>query len=461
VIQLSGELDDRRVVVCGAGMAGLTAAITALELGAHVTVLEKAPKAGGTAAISGGSFWTFADLNELRRAIPSGDALLQQEVCDGLDAGLEWLGSLGVRLQPFTVIKHGRGKSAVPHEAIDALLHRFNALGGELRLETSVDALLERDGRVVGVLAASERECFELSADAVILATGGFQGNPELIARYMRGVDVILRANPWSTGDGMIAAERVGAALTPGMDHFYGHALAASPARIRPETFREASQYYGTLVVALNRSGLRFADESAGTGEEVLNQQLAQQADGEGFYVADNAIAQMNAQPGLLVRVVIERAIAAGGTVVRADTLEGLCHGLAQHGVPARVALKTLTEFNTAVTSGRSDELVPPRARNLYPISSPPFFAVKVKAAITFSMGGLAVDESMRVLRRSGGSSPLAAFVTNVSDVRMMPIRGLWAAGCDVGNLSHLGYMGSLSAALVTGRIAGASAGRA
>lgn len=449
------------VIVCGGGMAGLTAAVTALEGGARVTLLEKGSEVGGAALISGGAFWTWADFRELRRAVPRGDATLQQLVYDGLDAGLRWLQEEGVRLGPFEpAMPHGRGQTAVPRQAIDALLQRFTALHGELRLETSLDDLLVRAGRVIGVRAAIGQECVDLAADAVVLATGGFQGNPELISRYMfRGPGhVLLRGNPWSTGDALLAAERIGAALTPGMNHFYGHALAVPPAGIRKEAFREVSQYYGHLVVALNRWGVRFADESAGTGEEVLNQRLAGQPEGEGFYVCDRSVADMEARPGLITGIQIKRAVAAGAPVVRADTLEELCEALQPHGLQSKVALRTLNEFNAALVNGRADELLPPRGRNRYPLATPPYYGVKVKASITFSMGGLAVDESMCVLRRSGGSSVMAEFVASLDEYRATPIPGLWAAGCDVGNINHLGYVGALSTALVTGRIAGTGA---
>jgi hypothetical protein len=83
-----------------------------------------------------------------------------------------------------------------------------------------------------------------------------------------------------------------------------------------------------------------------------------------------------------------------------------------------------------------------------------------VKASITATTGGLAVDDQMRAVRRSGSSSPLAQSTTKLDDYRSAPIPGLYVAGADIGNASHVGYMGLLGLALVSGRIAGVGSAR-
>jgi succinate dehydrogenase/fumarate reductase flavoprotein subunit len=464
------------VVVCGGGFSGLCAAVTALQAGAAVTLIEKAPHLGGTTLLSGGTVWTFADYAKIREHISRGDPALQWLVHETLPDSRAWLESMGVKFEHIgQMLVHGDGYVMDPAGAIGLLAERVRALGGEIRTETALHSLVIRDGVITGVRTLRDGRVSELAAGAVVLATGGFQGNPELLARYvLRDPDnLLLRANYWSTGDGFIAATQIGAAASPGLDTFYGHALAAPPARVDNTQFREAAQYQGRLSVAINMAGERFADETESTGEEVLNQRLAQQPGGLGWYVMDNEIMERTPMQGrgALIRVILERSKKIGAVVVEGATLEELCSGLARHGVPQARALATLREFNAAMESGRADELQPPRSDNRRPLRDAPYRAIFVKAGITFTMGGLAVDEKARVLWRAGTSSHYApmpierAYIQSDGAAtaigqhyRQMPIQGLFAAGNDAGNISHFAYMGGLSSALTMGRNAGRNA---
>ena len=469
--------DSDRIIVCGGGLAGLSAAVTALQAGAKVTLIEKAPELGGTASVSGGLIWTFGDYEVARAKVPHGDPALQWLVFDSIDESRAWLQTLGVKLGPMEerVLEHGRGQSVEPAQMIEALAKRFSALGGETLLETALESLILSGGVVRGVRTLRDGRVAELPGGAVILATGGFQGNPELLARYVLNDpdNLILRANPWSTGDGFMAATQVGAAVSPGLDNFYGHALAAPPARYSRFQFRDVTQYHGSLSVALNLDGVRFADETGGPGEEALNQQLARQRGGRGVYIVDDDAMELHPNQGreTITRTILARARSVGGTVIEAATLEELCEGFPALGIPAERALASLREFNTVMESARADALKPGRLQHRKPLVKPPFHAVAVKAAITFTMGGLQIDERARVLWRAGGTSPFAqvpesrayvdterSVVAIGSDYRQMPIRGLYAAGNDAGNISHFGYMGGLASALTVGRTAGANA---
>jgi len=465
-----------RVVVCGGGLAGLSAAVTAQEAGASVLLIEKAPELGGTTKLSGGLLWTFADYEEARRKVPHGDPALQWLVLETLAESRSWLQKLGVKMGPLErVLGHGNGQSVDPAEMIEILAARFARLGGEVRLESGLESLLASNGIVHGARTVRDARFEDHPAAAVVLATGGFQGNHELLARYIVAdpMNLALRANYWSTGDGLIAATRLGAGVSPGLGTFYGHALAAPPARYSKFQLRDASQYHGALSVALNLNGERFADETAQTGEEALNQALAQQPEGRGVYIVDEDAMDETPIQGRpsVTRAILGRATALGGTVIEAATIEKLCERLAECGVSAARALVTLREFNTAVANGRADDLVPRRALRRKALSRPPFRAVAVKAAITFTMGGLLIDERARVLWRAGSTSSFAptpvdrayadtsgAATAIGSDYRQMPIVGLYAAGNDAGNISHFGYMGGLATALTTGQAAGREA---
>lgn len=464
------------VVVCGSGLSGFAAAVTCLEAGVPVTLVEKAPETGGTTVLSGGLIWTFADYEKIREEIPDGNPILQYLVHDEVAEGRAWLEGIGAKLGPEeTLLGHGWGRIMDPPQAINVLHRRFAELGGELLLETPMTSLLQENGTVTGIRVLRDGRPVDMPASAAILATGGFQGNPELVSRYIvpEAANLLLRANRWSTGDGLLAAQGVDAAVTSGLNNFYGHALTATPARYGKLEFRDVSQYYGQAAVAVNLDGERFADESAGLGEEILNQQLARQPKGRGYYIIDSSILRSYPIEGLEVvtKAMIDRARAAGADMVEAGSIEDLCSRLGEKGLPPKRLLQSLRGFNEAVTAGDGVNLKPPRRRLQTPLAEPPFYAVAVQAAITFTMGGIAIDEEARVLRRQGSSAlqaplPESRGLTERegeslvigTDHREMTIPGLYAAGCDAGNISHFGYMGGLATGLTTGRVAGRSA---
>ena len=474
----SKQVDANRVVVCGGGLSGLTAAISALEAGVPVTLLEKGAELGGNAILSGGMIWTYADYDRMRADIPNGDAMIQWMIHENIDAARTWLATQGVDLGPDQRCHEdfGLGRQMQPPQAIEALGKRFVELGGDLRLESSLDSLITDNGVVRGVRIARDDRVSDEASRAVVLATGGFQGNSELLTRYVlkNPSNLYLRSNPWSTGDAFLAATQIGAAASPGMHNIYGHALAAPPARFTKWEFRDVSQHYGQKAVAINLRGERFCDESLGGSEDTLNQSLIHQPEGRGFYIIDHELydsKDMHASK-VVTRVIVDRAKKAGAPVVVADTIEELCKKLAAFGIPEPRVLRELTEFNQLLQSGRGDDLLPPRKLHRLPLIHPPFYAVAVKASITFTMGGLQIDNLGRVVRRTASSSVLAPVPAERAlddaetpvkrigvEYRQTVIEGLYAAGCDVGNISHHEYAGGLAPALATGRVAGRNAG--
>ena len=449
------------VVVLGAGMAGLCAAVAALEKDADVLVLEKGTRFGGSMALSNGIVWTFAREADVRQLVPQGDPALQDLLVAGLDESMEWLTAQGVELEPHReFLGHGHGRTASPPQMTAALADRIGRLGGRMLAGTAVQSLLAQDGAVTGVLAFDHLGPVEVKARAVILATGGFQGNAELLARHVTPYadSVYLRANPWSTGDGLLAAMEAGAAATPWLNTFYGHAMTAPPGRFNAFGFQDMSHKYGPMAVALNLEGRRFADESAGTGEETLNCHIARQPQATAVYVFDAVTADRAYEAGPLARVVIERARQAGGPVVEAGSLEALAQEMQAWGLPAGQVVETLTSYNAAVRSGNGHLLQPARLGNPYPVAQPPFTAALVRAAITFTCGGIRTDLDMRVLRRASSVSMLPLVTAPRDELQVGTIGNLYAAGSDVGGFSSENYMGGLAQALVTGRAAGAAA---
>ena len=216
-------------------MAGLVAAARARELGASITVREKGDRPGGSFLYSSGVVWRYRDWDTFRAQCPGGDPELQRAVFDQLDDALAWLESLGA-----PVVQRGTG----------------NELTAGVRLDPAgtVDILARAAGDV-----ELGKPLQDLPAAPVVLATGGFQGSRELVRRYVttEAASLRLRANPWSTGDGLRLALERGASLSEGMDEFYGRNLAAAP-QIPPERFVELAQLYARYAKVTNAAGEEF-----------------------------------------------------------------------------------------------------------------------------------------------------------------------------------------------------------
>jgi hypothetical protein len=196
-------------------MAGLVAAARLRELGHEPRVLEKGTRAGGSMLLSSCVVWRHLEWERLRAECPRGDESLQRLIWERLDDALGWLESLGVEPawrdteNPLTT-----GRRYEPR----ALTRLLVDAAGEVELETP----LPKDAE-----------------PPVLLATGGFGG------RLARDRGLLLRANPWSDGDGLDFAVARGAAASTGMDEFFGRVMPAPPARIREEDFVPLSQLYG------------------------------------------------------------------------------------------------------------------------------------------------------------------------------------------------------------------------
>jgi hypothetical protein len=248
-----------------------------------------------------------------------------------------------------------------------------------------------------------------------------------------------VRAHPRSTGDGFRAALHKGALASAGLGEFYGRNLPAPPADFSPEQFVEVSQLYGRYAVAVNASGERYADEGADWSETALTRATAHQPGLHAWYVLDASGLEGRVRERT-AKEMVETAKSTGGTVIEAADLTELADRLAARGVPRETFLRTVDEYNVALAAG--GELSPPRSGQAWPLSVPPFVAVKVAPSITHTVGGLAVDAGCRVLRETDGG----------------PIPGLYAAGVEVGGISVGGYTSGLASALVFGSTAAEAA---
>jgi len=221
------------LVVAGAGMAGLVAAARARELGADVLVLEKGDRPGGSMLLSSGVVWRYRDWERFREECPGGDPELQHLVWERLGDDLAWLETLGA-----SVVERETGNPLTTGLRLDPgkLTETLARRASEIRLREPLTELPE--------------------GMPVILATGGFQGNVDLVRRHItaEATNLVLRANPWSAGDGLRLALARGAALSAGLDEFYGRNLAAAP-QISPGDFVPLAQVYAKHAGVENLRG--------------------------------------------------------------------------------------------------------------------------------------------------------------------------------------------------------------
>jgi fumarate reductase flavoprotein subunit len=265
-----------------------------------------------------------------------------------------------------------------------------NALTAGRRVDARglTEALVRRAGEVrfETPFPALVTQCYE---GALVLATGGFP------VRFARERGLPLRANPWSEGAGLDHARSCGAGLTTGMDEFYGRAMPDAP--FGEADFVGLSQLYGRYAVVVDKRGEQFFTGPVSWSENDLAQAIARQHGGAAWYLLDEEALSKRVRERT-VGEMVEAARAAGGTVV------------------------------------------PPEA---LPFQAPPdtVVAVRVRAAVTHTIGGLRIDDRARILRDDGSGIP-----------------NLYAAGVDVGGWSTGGYASGLAAALVLGVTAAESA---
>jgi fumarate reductase flavoprotein subunit len=349
------------LLIAGAGMAGLVAAARARELGAAPLVFEKGDRAGGSMLLSSGVIWRHRTLDEFRAECPDGDPALQARIVDELDGALDWLERLGIE--------------PVRRETGNPL-----TLGRRYDTRALTDVLVRAAGDV------RLRQPFH---EAQVLATGGFA------ARLARERGLLLRAAPWSEGDGLAFALERGAGQTAGIDQYYGRAL---PAPVPEDEYVSASQLYARRALVLDDEGRDLG--AAAWHESDIVQRFP---DGKAWYVVD-ARALREPVRQRTVADLVEAARAAGGDVRPAEQLP--------FALPASPKL-----------------------------GEPPFVAVRVYAGVTHTIGGVRIDDRARVLDDGGGTIP-----------------DLYAAGADAGGIFTGGYGSGLAAALVYGRIAAESA---
>ena len=436
------------VVVIGAGGAGVAAAVEACDAGAKVVLLEKMPAIGGTTATSQGLVggyeskftkemdvhYTFEEMyqNLMSNASYRLDPKLTGITIEKSGETIDWMADrLGMNFYQVTV---GYGPLTMMHwienagagmkTAMEATLEGSDV---ELMLETrATELLMNEDGSVKGVKAERGADTVIVYADSVVIATGGYANNPELTERLdpekagTYGIGFV-----GSTGDGIIMASNVGAALT----HTGDMMCVLKDYEIMSEhngtsaTANVSSFISRDNTVLLGANGKRFVNEKdIGYMTQKLNSPVFDQMhkDGLGYVWAISDKASLEAKG-------VKRGLDM--EFITADTFEELA---AKMGLDEAAVVETLTNYNSYCETGHDPEF----GRLLLAKLEAPYCAVKVVPCEIITYGGIARNENAEVIRADG-----------------TVIEGLYTAGEASANSAYMGF--TISNAFTWGRIAG------
>ncbi|KAG1679290.1 hypothetical protein FOA52_009320 [Chlamydomonas sp. UWO 241] len=428
------EVDSHKIVVVGGGLAGLAAAIDAYEVAqaqgvsAEIVLLEKMPRLGGNSQKASSGMNALnrdgGDTPELFKhdTMQSGggysDEALVQQLVDLSPDALQFLIDKGLDLGKVTQLGgHSQKRTWSPpagpnvgFQVMSALIKYVKGLPGVVVMEsTKLSRVhLNARGAVSGVSiehvdAASPESAIaaELAAGAVILATGGFGANKELLAKHSPQAAALATTNgPWAQGEGLQIAAEVGASLMH-LEHVQIHPTGfVDPSNPDAGTkFLAPEKLRGTGALLLNHAGQRFVNELS--TRDVVSTALLAQPDQRAFLVLGPASSDDFGVAAL-------GFYASKGLAVHCESLEKLAEHMR---VEAEVLRAELSAYNEAASGATADRFV----KTVFPHAVPdsgPFYVAIVTPVVHYTMGGVAVDASARALGAHG-----------------QPIPGLFAAG--------------------------------
>ena len=454
-----------KLVVVGHGAAGLAAALAAAEqahgsgLPLDITVLEKAreDEAGGNTRWSPSNMRLdapdridpgFAN-DMLRESGGRGDAIYFQTLADHATATIGWLQGHGVEfVTPLYYLSAGPARIQPVgggRVVVEKLLAAAKHAGVKVRYQCEANRLvMAEDNRISGIEVQTGDGGATLDAAAVILASGGFQGNPSMMrAHFGSGAETIKLISPgtrFDTGDGIRMATEQGAHVSGDWNGMH----------IEPVDPRSTDSAPVVLVypygIVVDQHGHRFFDEGSGLMHETW-EAFARDI----HFVRSKRIAYSLLDSRLFEIDGYERAIRSEVPPYHAETLEGLA---AQIGVPPSNLRRTVEAFNAAATgdparfdAARRDGLAaasnlqPPKSNWARAIAKPPYLTYPLVGAIVYTFGGLATNAKAEVLGEQG------------------PISGLYAAGETTGHFYGAAPNAvAVLRALVFGKIAGEQA---
>ena len=448
--------EETDILVIGAGGAGFAAALEAANSGANVIILEKLAYTGGSSTICGGAL-TFAgtDLQAEKDVKDSNELLYKDFMAVGENANIpelvktyvdnqletyQWLKDLGIkfsRLAASSGMSVPRAHYNPPAEVLKAMSSAGEAKGVKLVLNTAAQKLAidPKTGTIKGVIAVQGKKTITYGAKkAVILTSGGFSLNKELLAKFvppMAKAKAIVGLG--SDGDGLKMAWSCGADIQdmPYIKATFGFNL-------NPKTIAKdyvTGYYLGAILV--NKQGKRFVNESI--SYKLVGDAALVQTDGIGYQVFDQTVCD---EATKLYKDRMENLLK--GDIVSAPTL---AEAAKLAGVDEAALEATVKEYNENVAKGEDPQFNRTSLTSGYgkpsQIKTAPFYIFPATAAILGTYGGILINTKAQVI-----------------DIYGDPIPGLYAAGEITGGLHGAAYMTgtAFGKAIIFGRIAAKNA---
>lgn len=443
------ESQHADIVVIGAGGAGMTAAIQAVQDGAaNVVVLEKMPITGGNSTRATGGLNAAATKYQEADGIEDSVELFVEDTMKGgkelndkelvtvmaeNSAGaVDWVNEIGGDLSVVGMfggasvkrIHRPSDTSAVGPMLVKALNAKLAELNVPVLLETKAEKIIvDADGKVSGV-AAVDKDGNEMTitCSAVVLATGGFGANMDMVVKNKADLTGFATTNhAGASGDGIIMAAEVGTALVD-MNQIQTHPT------VNPDTqtmYTEGVRGNGAILV--NKEGKRFINEL--DTRDVVSAAILEQTDKQCYLVFDQAVRDSLAA--------IESYVKAG-IVFEADTPEALGEQIGVDGAALAETLKTYAGYQAGGTDADFN-----RDSMELPLDQPKYYAALCAPAVHHTMGGVKINSNAEVLKDDGTAIP-----------------GLFAAGEVTGGVHGANRLGgnAVTDIVVFGRIAGSSA---
>lgn len=457
-----GREVDYDIVVIGCGVGGTSAALSAAETAKKtnknlkIAILERADydHRGGNSRWTA-SYMRMKNLDEVadnfvEDMLAFSDNYSDREYIETLakEAGstLRWVEEKGVEFDylPTMFLTASRPR-LLPvgggRAIVDTLSRRAGGLGVEIIYEAAAwKLLLDDEGAVDGLMVRVKGgTSLQLKVGAVVLASGGFQGNQEMMSQYIgrdaHKIRTVAEGGLFNKGEGIRMAMELGAKTAGQFDSF--HAEPVDPRSKREEAAVMTYPYF----ILVDQNGNRFVDEGKTTVDEQY-EEVARTI----FHDLPGHIAYMIGDQKMYDIPNYERAVETDKPAIEADTIEELAEKI---GVPVEQLTATVESFNAAVQPGefhwdkkdgkQAIGITPPKSNWAIPIDKAPFIAYPIVCSNVFTNGGLATDTNGRVLSQDHDAIP-----------------GLYAVG-ETAGLYYGKYPGGTSVlrGLVFGRRAG------
>ena len=430
------------VIVVGGGGAGMAAATRLAQLGKSVILVEKSGFLGGAISVSGGNQVVMGSQLQIDNGVA--DDSVESMVADfeanganknnkeiltlfaeNVGATTDWLvASCGITfeegLHQLGEYSHNRELAYTGGGAgfAEAMRKAVEEAGVQVLLNTKAESLIADNGTVTGVKAASSDADYTLTAGDVVLATGGYGANKDMLTDEMKSALYYGPAS--STGEGIQMAQAVGA-QTANME--YGKRY---PNGIEVSEGMAKSTIAGNIVgwtmsaILVNKDGNRVVNEKA-SNRTILEEELKQEG-GELYLLLDAETFEAwkaKLAPAGISDADIEKYLEANGTTTpvfaHGETLE---EAAAAAGINADNLKATVEKYNGFVAKGSDDDFGRAATYLTKTIGEGPYYIVEQKPRFATTMGGLVINTSMQVLNESGE-----------------PISGLYAAGENCGQV--------------------------